>query len=115
VYARTNEYGFLETPYRRVIEGKVTDDVVFLSAIEEGRYYIAQANATLDDDGNLTDEMVTCRHAEEFAIATADKINFMDFSPKQIVSVAASIIPFLEHLMQHVETYLSHQMLFHRK
>lgn len=97
VYARTNDYGFLETPYRRVVDGKVTDEVEYLSAIEEGRYYIAQANAGLDGEGNLTDDMVTCRHAEEFAIATADKINFMDVSPKQIVSVAASIIPFLEH------------------
>jgi len=97
VYARTNEYGFLETPYRKVIDGQLTDQVDFLSAIEEGRYYIAQANAELDDKGNFVEDMITCRHAEEFAITTADKIQYMDVSPKQIVSVAASIIPFLEH------------------
>ena len=97
VYARTNEYGFLETPYKKVVDGKVTEQVDFLSAIEEGRFYIAQANATLDEGGKLTDDMVTCRHAEEFAITTADQIDYMDVSPKQIVSVAASIIPFLEH------------------
>ena len=97
VYARTNEYGFLETPYKKVVDGKVTDQVDFLSAIEEGHFYIAQANATLDKNGNLTEDMVTCRHAEEFAITTADQIDYMDVSPKQIVSVAASIIPFLEH------------------
>jgi DNA-directed RNA polymerase subunit beta len=97
VYARTNEYGFLETPYKKVIDGKVTEQVDFLSAIEEGRFYIAQANATLDKNGKLTEDMVTCRHAEEFAITTADQIDYMDVSPKQIVSVAASIIPFLEH------------------
>ena len=97
VYARTNEYGFLETPYKKVVDGKVTEQVDFLSAIEEGRFYIAQANATLDSKGALTEEMVTCRHAEEFAITTPDQIDYMDVSPKQIVSVAASIIPFLEH------------------
>ena len=97
VYARTNEYGFLETPYKKVVDGKVTEQVDFLSAIEEGRFYIAQANATLDKNGSLTEDMVTCRHAEEFAITTPDQIDYMDVSPKQIVSVAASIIPFLEH------------------
>ena len=97
VYARTNEYGFLETPYRKVVDGQLTDQVDFLSAIEEGRFYIAQANAEIDENGRFVEDMVTCRHAEEFAIATADKIDYMDVSPKQIVSVAASIIPFLEH------------------
>ncbi len=97
VYARTNRYGFLETPYRRVIDRRVTDDVVYLSAIEEGRYTIAQANATIDADGRLVDELVSCRHVNEFTLSTPDKIDFMDVSPKQIVSVAASLIPFLEH------------------
>ena len=97
VYARTNRYGFLETPYRKVVDGKVTDDVEYLSAIEEGQYVIAQANAALDDHGKLTDDLVTCRHMNEFTLSTPDKVNFMDISPKQIVSVAASLIPFLEH------------------
>ena len=97
VYARTNNYGFLETPYRKIVDGKLTDQVDYLSAIEEGRYYIAQANAGISEGGELIDDMVTCRHAEEFTITTADKIQYIDVSPKQIVSVAASIIPFLEH------------------
>jgi DNA-directed RNA polymerase subunit beta len=97
VYARTNEYGFLETPYRRVKDGKVTDEIVYLSAIEEGQYVIAQANASLDAKGRLVDELVSCRHANEFTMSTPDKIEFMDISPKQIVSVAAALIPFLEH------------------
>ena len=97
VYARTNRYGFLETPYRRVIDMRVTDEVVYLSAIEEGRYTIAQANATVDETGKLTDELVSARHLNEFTLSTPDKIEFMDVSPKQIVSVAASLIPFLEH------------------
>ncbi len=97
VYARANEYGFLETPYRKVIDGKVSEDFVYLSAIEEGNYYIAQANTPLDENGRLTDELVSCRYKGEFAFAAAEKINFMDVSPRQIVSVAASLIPFLEH------------------
>jgi len=97
VYARTNNYGFLETPYRKVVDGKLTEQIDYLSAIEEGRFYIAQANAGISEGGELIDDMVTCRHAEEFTIATADKIQYIDVSPKQIVSVAASIIPFLEH------------------
>ncbi|PIE82692.1 MAG: DNA-directed RNA polymerase subunit beta [Candidatus Contendobacter odensis] len=97
VYARTNDYGFLETPYRKVIDGKVIDEVTYLSAIEEGQYLIAQANATLDKDGTLTDEMVSCRQENEFLLATPDRVQFMDVSPKQIVSVAAALIPFLEH------------------
>ncbi|MCU0971630.1 MAG: DNA-directed RNA polymerase subunit beta, partial [Gammaproteobacteria bacterium] len=97
VYARTNRYGFLETPYRRVVEQRVSDDVVYLSAIEEGRYTIAQANATIDANGRLVDELVSCRHQNEFTLSTPDRIDFMDVSPKQIVSVAASLIPFLEH------------------
>ncbi len=97
VYARTNEYGFLETPYRRVADGKVTDHIDYLSAIEEGQYVIAQANATLSAKGEFTDDLVSCRHQNEFALLTADQVQYMDVSPKQIVSVAASLIPFLEH------------------
>ncbi len=97
VYARTNEYGFLETPYRKVENGKATSDIEYLSAIEESNYVIAQANATLDSKGKLTDELVSCRHSNEFALSTPDQVQYMDVSPKQIVSVAASLIPFLEH------------------
>ncbi len=97
VYSRTNEYGFLETPYRKVENGKVTKEIHYLSAIEEGRYVIAQASATLDENDNLVDELVSCRHQNEFTLSTPDKIEYMDVSPKQIVSVAASMIPFLEH------------------
>ena len=97
VYARTNDYGFLETPYRRVTGGKVTDQIDYLSAIEEGQYVIAQANATLSDKGEFTDDLISCRTQNEFTLSTPDKIDFMDVSPKQIVSVAASLIPFLEH------------------
>ncbi len=96
-YARTNPYGFLETPYRKVVDGKVTDDIEFLSAIEEGQYIIAQANATVDAKGKLTDDLVSCRHLNEFNMITPDRVNYIDVSPRQIVSVAASLIPFLEH------------------
>ncbi|OQX44260.1 MAG: DNA-directed RNA polymerase subunit beta, partial [Candidatus Sedimenticola endophacoides] len=97
VYARTNEYGFLETPYRVVRDAKVTDEIHYLSAIEEGRFVIAQANTTLDGEGRLTDALISSRHLNEFTLSTPDKVQYMDVSPKQIVSVAASIIPFLEH------------------
>ncbi len=97
VYARTNDYGFLETPYRRVESGKVTDKIDYLSAIEEGQYVIAQANAALNEKGEFTDELISCRTQNEFTLSAPDKIDFMDVSPKQIVSVAASLIPFLEH------------------
>ena len=98
MFARTNEYGFLETPYRKVVNGRVTDDFEYLSAIEEGDYDIAQANTSLDDNNNiLIDELVSCRYKGEFALTTPDKIDYMDVSPRQIVSVAASLIPFLEH------------------
>src|SRR5215218_8382019 len=97
LYARTNEYGFLETPYRVVKNGKVTDEIDYLSAIEEGQYVIAQANAQLDKGGKLKDELVSCRSKNEFMLSTADKVNYMDVAPAQIVSVAASLIPFLEH------------------
>jgi DNA-directed RNA polymerase subunit beta len=97
VYARTNHYGFLETPYRKVTNGKVTNQVEYLSAIEESQYQIAQANVTLDKKGAMTDDLVPCRYQNESILSTADKIDYMDVSPKQIVSVAASLIPFLEH------------------
>ena len=97
VYARTNKYGFLETPYRKVENGRVTDQIDYLSAIEEGRFVIAQANAQLDEKGKLVDDLISCRHQNEFTLSTPDKIEYMDVSPKQIVSVAASLIPFLEH------------------
>jgi DNA-directed RNA polymerase subunit beta len=97
VYARTNQYGFLETPYRRVENGRVTDKIDFLSAIEEGEFAIAQANANADGSGNLADELVSCRFQNEFTLMPRERINYMDVSPKQIVSVAASLIPFLEH------------------
>jgi DNA-directed RNA polymerase subunit beta len=97
VYSRTNEYGFLETPYRKVVDTLVTDEIVYLSAIEEGQYTIAQANANVDAKGRLTDEMVTCRNQNEFMTSSPDKVDYIDVSPKQIVSVAAALIPFLEH------------------
>ena len=97
VYARTNKYGFLETPYRKVEGSKVTDQIDYLSAIEEGRYVIAQANANLDGSGKLVDDLVPSRHQNEFGLFTPDRIEYMDVSPKQIVSVAASLIPCLEH------------------
>jgi DNA-directed RNA polymerase subunit beta len=97
IYARTNEYGFLETPYRKVNDGKVTDEIEYLSAIEEGDFVIAQASASMDAKGNLIDELVSCRFQNEFTMSTPDKINYMDVSPRQIVSVASSLIPFLEH------------------
>jgi len=97
IYARTNEYGFLETPYRKVIDGRVTDEIEYLSAIEEGQYVIAQANAARDESGQLTDEFVPCRTNGEFTLSTRDKVDHLDVSPKQILSVAAALIPFLEH------------------
>ena len=97
VYARTNEYGFLETPYRRVTDRKVTAEIDYLSAIEEGQYVIAQANAALSPKGEFTEDLVSSRHQNEFALLPPEQIQYMDVSPKQIVSVAASLIPFLEH------------------
>ena len=96
-YARTNSYGFLESPYRKVIEGKATDDIEYLSAIVESDYIIAQASAPLDDDGNIIDDLVDVRHQGEFTKSPKSSVNFMDVSPQQVVSVAASLIPFLEH------------------
>jgi DNA-directed RNA polymerase subunit beta len=97
VYARTNEYGFLETPYRKVVDGAATDEIEYLSAIEESTYVIAQANASMDEKGKLQDELVSCRHLNEFTLSPPEDVQYMDVSPKQIVSVAASLIPFLEH------------------
>ncbi|MBA4697644.1 MAG: DNA-directed RNA polymerase subunit beta [Legionella sp.] len=97
VYARTNEYGFIETPCRKVVEGNVTDEIEYLSAIEELDHYIAQSNIAVDKKGKILADLVPCRHQNEFSLTTPDKINYMDVSPKQIVSVAASLIPFLEH------------------
>ena len=97
LYARLNEYGFIETPYRRVVDGKVTNDIDYLSAIEEGKYVIAQANATLDEKGRLTDELVSARENGDSVLVNADRVQYMDVSPAQIVSVAASLVPFLEH------------------
>ena len=97
VYARANGYGFLETPYRAVEQGKVTGNIKYLSAIEEGDYVIAQANSKLDGEDRLIDDLVSCRHQNEFTMSPPDKVQLMDVSPRQIVSVAASLIPFLEH------------------
>jgi DNA-directed RNA polymerase subunit beta len=97
LYARTNRYGFLETPYRKVVNGKVTNEIDFHSAIEEGNFVIAQANAQIDKNGKLVDGLVSCRFKNEFNLATADRVQYMDVAPAQIVSVAASLIPFLEH------------------
>ena len=96
-YARTNEYGFLETPYQKVVNGRVTPQVEYLSAIEEGKFVIAQANATVDEKGTLLDELVSCRYKNDFTLSSPDKVNYIDVAPSQIVSVAASLIPFLEH------------------
>jgi DNA-directed RNA polymerase subunit beta len=97
VYARTNAYGFLETPYRKVKNGKVTADIDYLSAIEESQYIIAQANSELDKNGRFTEELVAVRHKNEFTLAAPSDVEYMDVSPRQIVSVAAALIPFLEH------------------
>ena len=97
IFARTNDYGFLETPYRKVVNGKVTDQIEYLSAIEESQFTIAQANAPLDENGKFVNELASVRHLNEFSLATTEKVEYMDVSPKQIVSVAAALIPFLEH------------------
>ncbi|HIQ14435.1 MAG TPA: DNA-directed RNA polymerase subunit beta [Leucothrix sp.] len=97
VFAKTNDYGFLETPYRKVKDGKVLDEIDYLSAIEDSRFVIAQANAVLDEKGTFTNDMISCRFQNEFSMSAPDEIQYMDVSPKQIVSVAASLIPFLEH------------------
>ncbi|MGH1441735.1 MAG: DNA-directed RNA polymerase subunit beta, partial [Cellvibrionaceae bacterium] len=96
-YARTNNYGFLESPYRRVVDGKITDDIDYLSAINEAEYIIAQSSAELDKNGKLVEELVSVRHMNEFTLKAPDEVQYMDVSPRQVVSVAASLIPFLEH------------------
>ncbi|CUA99530.1 DNA-directed RNA polymerase subunit beta [Thiomonas bhubaneswarensis] len=97
LFARLNEYGFIETPYRRVIDRKVTDQIDYLSAIEEGKYVIAQANAGMDENGLLNDELVSAREKGESILVSPERVQYMDVSPSQIVSVAASLVPFLEH------------------
>nr|AAP75734.1 RNA polymerase beta subunit [Afipia sp. B-91-007287] len=96
-FARVNKYGFVETPYRKVKDGRVTDEVVYLSAMEEGRHYVAQANVPLDAKGRFTEDLVVARHAGDVLQVTPDKVDYMDVSPKQTVSVAAALIPFLEN------------------
>jgi len=96
-YARVNKYGFIETPYRKVRDGQVTDDVIYLSATEEMRHTVAQANANLDEDGRFVNELVSTRKAGEFMLNPAEAVDLIDVSPKQLVSVAASLIPFLEN------------------
>ncbi len=96
-FAKTNEYGFLETPYRKVKNGKITDEVEYLSAIEEHKFIIAQANSRLDSNGRFVSELVSCRHKNESSLSSPDQIDYIDVAPQQIVSVAASLVPFLEH------------------
>ena len=96
-YARTNDYGFLESPYRKVVNGQVTDDIEFLSAINEAEHVIAQASASVDKDMRFTDDLIAVRHMNEFTVMPPERVDFMDVSPKQVVSVAAALIPFLEH------------------
>src|SRR5690606_2863280 len=95
-YGRTNSYGFLESPYRRVVDGMVTEEIEYLSAIEESEYVVAQASAELDENGRLAEELVTVRYQNEFTVMPPERVNFMDVSPRQVVSVAASLIPFLQ-------------------
>ena len=96
-YARTNEYGFLESPYRKVVNGKVTDEIEYLSAINEAEHVIAQASATLDKKMQFVDDLIAVRHLNEFTVMPPERVDYMDVSPKQVVSVAAALIPFLEH------------------
>lgn len=96
-FSRVNKYGFIESPYRKFIKGVVTDKIEYLSAIEEGKYTIAQANTNIDKDGRITDELVSCRKSLNFILSKTDSIEYVDVSPKQLVSVAASLIPFLEN------------------
>ena len=97
LFARVNDYGFIETAYRKVVDSKVTNEIEYLSAIEEGNYVVAQANAALNDKGTLADDLVTCREKGETILAEPARVQYMDVAPSQIVSVAASLIPFLEH------------------
>ena len=97
IYAKINKYGFIESPYRKVVAGKITEEIVHLSAIEEGNFYIAQANTTIDKHGNLVDELIPSRYKGESILTTAEHVNYIDVSPSQIVSIATALIPFLEH------------------
>ena len=96
-YSRTNNFGFIESPYRKVVKGKVTNDIIYLSAIDEGEHIIAQANAALDKSGKFADDLVPVRHNGDSALMSPERIDLMDVAPQQVVSVAASLIPFLEH------------------
>ncbi len=96
-FARVNKYGFIEAPYRRVHDGQVSDEVVYLSAMEEQKHYVAQANAVMDATSKLTDDLLVCRHAGDVIMVPRDRVDYMDVSPKQLVSVAAALIPFLEN------------------
>jgi len=96
-FARVNKYGFIESPYRKVVDGKVTDEVVYLSAMEEMRHHVAQANAEVDEEGRLVGDLVTCRYQGDVLLVSPDKVDYIDVSPKQLVSVAAALIPFLEN------------------
>ncbi|HEY7458820.1 MAG TPA: DNA-directed RNA polymerase subunit beta [Xanthobacteraceae bacterium] len=96
-FARINKYGFIETPYRKVKDGRVTEEVIYLSAMEEGKYHVAQANAVIDSRGKFTEDLIVCRHAGDVLLVAPDRVDFMDVSPKQLVSVAAALIPFLEN------------------
>jgi DNA-directed RNA polymerase subunit beta len=96
-FARINKYGFIESPYRRIIDGRVSDEVVYLSAMEEAKHYVAQANALTDKTGRFTEEFIICRHAGDVLLTPRDNVDLMDVSPKQMVSVAAALIPFLEN------------------
>ncbi|MCX7024225.1 MAG: DNA-directed RNA polymerase subunit beta [Spirochaetes bacterium] len=96
-YTTVNEYGFLETPYRKVIDGKASNEIVYLSAMDEDHYYIAQASARIDKKGNFVDEQISCRHQGDYSTRGPKDLQFMDVSPKQVISVSAALIPFLEH------------------
>src|SRR5690554_3941815 len=96
-FARVNKYGFIEAPYRKVVDSKITNEVVYLSAMEEAKHYVAQANAELDEEGRFVEEFVICRHAGEVMMTPRENVDLMDVSPKQLVSVAAALIPFLEN------------------
>jgi DNA-directed RNA polymerase subunit beta len=96
-FARVNKYGFIESPYRKIVDGRVTMDVVYLSAMEESKHYVAQANSSLDIQNRFIDQFIVCRHAGEVLMAPSDQVDLMDVSPKQLVSVAAALIPFLEN------------------
>merc|ERR1712000_522661 len=96
-YARTNEYGFLETPYRKVVDGVVTDEIFYVSAIEESDYVIAQASVPTDENGKLLGDLISVRHQNDTTMMSPDNVTLMDVSPQQVISIAASLIPFLEH------------------